>query len=590
MSEGRLIFDLISSKVVKIGLGLELLLTIICVLLLFFLPKSGGGLLIAITVAIFILITIGALLFLRYSKNSAYKDKKEYLIEKSKLKKNITANKAELNKIEKAVSDNLAREQSEIETLLHDIQSKFINAGLRDARIETANISGVGPKLKEKLRVNRITSAADVGFHITNLEGFGKAKVDSLLEWKSLVLAQLESGKPKTLPEAQLSEIKQRYRQQKEALISKRENLQSNLTIRGLELQAVNKHLSQFADVTFLNYINLHSFNEINNPSLKKISKQLLIVFLGLGTIIYATFCFISTGAIASSRPTATPTITLTPTTKPSTTPTPSLTPTLTFTPMRTPTFTITPTDIAYFYNLASCLPKNTLVQYGKVVEVVDGDTIRVTLDNGSEQRVRYIGVDSPEANRPFYSEAVEANKNLVSGIEVILIKDVSETDSFSRLLRYVIVDKTFVNMDLVRKGLAVAESYPPDIACDSTFASVMEASIASKAGIWQATPTSKPSGAKVVIVAVNKVAEYVDIHNIGNSDVDLSGWTLVSEKGNQSCGLSGILKAGATLRIWAGYSTNGGYSCGYSTTIWNNSSSDPAVLYNAQGIEVSRY
>ena len=75
----------------------------------------------------------------------------------------------------------------------------------------------------------------------------------------------------------------------------------------------------------------------------------------------------------------------------------------------------------------------------------------------------------------------------------------------------------------------------------------------------------------------------------MGNGDVNLSGWLLVSEKGNQSCPLSGILKVGETLRIWAMESQGDGFSCGFNTNIWNNSEPDPAVLYNPQGIEVSR-
>lgn len=92
-----------------------------------------------------------------------------------------------------------------------------------------------------------------------------------------------------------------------------------------------------------------------------------------------------------------------------------------------------------------------------------------------------------------------------------------------------------------------------------------------------------------VVIIGVNRDAEYVDIQNQGSVDVNLSEWNLVSEKGNQGCTLSGILKAGETLRIWAMTAEKPDYSCGYSKNIWNNSEPDPAVLYNPEGVEVSR-
>ncbi len=99
--------------------------------------------------------------------------------------------------------------------------------------------------------------------------------------------------------------------------------------------------------------------------------------------------------------------------------------------------------------------------------------------------------------------------------------------------------------------------------------------------------PTETKSG--VVIVSVNKQAEYVDITNQTDQAVDLTGWRLVSERGNQSCSLSGILESKTSLRIYA-MSGSDGFNCGFGSDIWNNSQSDPAVLYNAQGLEVSRY
>ncbi len=105
-------------------------------------------------------------------------------------------------------------------------------------------------------------------------------------------------------------------------------------------------------------------------------------------------------------------------------------------------------------------------------------------------------------------------------------------------------------------------------------------------------TPTNlvPVTGGSVQIVAVDKSLEYVDIQNFSNELVDLSGWRLVSETGNQSCPLSGILQPNAGLRIWAGIDPPGGFSCGYRTNIWNNSRPDPAVLYDPQGQEISRF
>jgi endonuclease YncB( thermonuclease family) len=105
------------------------------------------------------------------------------------------------------------------------------------------------------------------------------------------------------------------------------------------------------------------------------------------------------------------------------------------------------------------------------VVEVVDGDTIKVAIA-GTTYSLRYIGIDTPEAGDPMGTEATAANRQLVEGQTVYLVKDVSETDRYDRLLRYVyLADGTFVNAELVRLGFAQAKAYPPDTKYQDLFA-----------------------------------------------------------------------------------------------------------------------
>jgi len=96
------------------------------------------------------------------------------------------------------------------------------------------------------------------------------------------------------------------------------------------------------------------------------------------------------------------------------------------------------------------------------VIEVIDGDTI--VIEGG--YRVRYIGIDAPEIHpdvEAFGIEAWQANRKLVEGKEVRLEKDVSDTDKYDRLLRYVYLENVFINAELVKEGLARAIAYPPD-------------------------------------------------------------------------------------------------------------------------------
>jgi micrococcal nuclease len=108
-----------------------------------------------------------------------------------------------------------------------------------------------------------------------------------------------------------------------------------------------------------------------------------------------------------------------------------------------------------------------------KVVRIVDGDTIIIDRGHGDE-RLRYIGIDSPESVKPdtpvqfMAKEASAANAALVEGRTVVLERDVSDRDRFDRLLRYVWLHEgdawVFVDLELVRQGYAHAATFPPDV------------------------------------------------------------------------------------------------------------------------------
>ncbi len=114
---------------------------------------------------------------------------------------------------------------------------------------------------------------------------------------------------------------------------------------------------------------------------------------------------------------------------------------------------------ILFLLPLFSCSsPPNV----ARATRVIDGDTIAIA----GGYRVRYIGIDTPEVyprREAYGAEAWQANRRLVAGKEVRLERDISETDKYGRLLRYVYVDSIFVNAELVRQGLARAKAYPPD-------------------------------------------------------------------------------------------------------------------------------
>lgn len=104
-----------------------------------------------------------------------------------------------------------------------------------------------------------------------------------------------------------------------------------------------------------------------------------------------------------------------------------------------------------------------------RVTRVIDGDTIDVEI-GGEVYRLRYVGANTPERDEECYSDAVRANRNLVEGQTVTLVSDVSDTDQYDRLLRYVYVGDTLVNAELIRQGYAEVVLYEPDRAEYETF------------------------------------------------------------------------------------------------------------------------
>jgi endonuclease YncB( thermonuclease family) len=118
-----------------------------------------------------------------------------------------------------------------------------------------------------------------------------------------------------------------------------------------------------------------------------------------------------------------------------------------------------------------------------QVLQIIDGDTIDVRLANGTQERVRYIGMNTPERDEVCYNEATQANAIFVQGKSVRMTKDVSDRDVYGRLLRYVYVGDLFVNRALVEQGYAEAVLYEPDHAHYDEFVGLEKQAAAANRG-----------------------------------------------------------------------------------------------------------
>ena len=144
-------------------------------------------------------------------------------------------------------------------------------------------------------------------------------------------------------------------------------------------------------------------------------------------------------------------------------------------------------TPVATIPNQDSLAPNAT------VDRVVDGDTIVADI-NGTRERVRLLGIDTPESvaeTRPDQCYGVEASDYLKAllpkGTEITLIRDKEARDQYDRLLAYVIRsdDQLFVNLDLLQQGYAGVLIYSPNDYYEALFTEAENAAISGDVGLW---------------------------------------------------------------------------------------------------------
>lgn len=143
-------------------------------------------------------------------------------------------------------------------------------------------------------------------------------------------------------------------------------------------------------------------------------------------------------------------------------------------------------------------------LEVATVERVVDGDTIEVKID-GEKFKVRLIGVDTPETKHPrkpvepYGKEASEYTKKKLEGKKVYLEKDVSDTDRYNRLLRYVWLTKPDkdaditedmlkdnFNLTLVKEGYGKASTFPPDVKYADIIKEYQREAVKENRGLWK--------------------------------------------------------------------------------------------------------
>ena len=129
--------------------------------------------------------------------------------------------------------------------------------------------------------------------------------------------------------------------------------------------------------------------------------------------------------------------------------------------------------------------PKHANLHYVKYV--IDGDTIILK----NNEKVRYVGIDTPEVESPYTheepmgKEASAYNRKLVEHKWVKLEFDTEIRDQYGRLLAYVYLDDVFVNAELVKQGYAKVYTFPPNVKHADLFLKLQREAREQHKGLW---------------------------------------------------------------------------------------------------------
>lgn len=233
---------------------------------------------------------------------------------------------------------------------------------------------------------------------------------------------------------------------------------------------------------------------------------------------------------------------------------------------------------------------------------VQDGDSAIVIID-GEEERVRLIGINTPERDECFGTESRELLKGLIEGNTVQVVTDVEPTDRFGRVLAYLYLDELLVNAELVRAGAAIARPFEPNTTLQDTLEAAEAIAKAEGVGMWAPSTCGGDETPSIAVVAVNENApgrddenpngEWVVVENVSDTAVDLTGWGVKDESSTHRYTFPDgtIVEPGDQLTVYSGCGSDDPpdlYWCD-GTPVWDNSG-DTAFLTDASGAVRHRF
>ena len=220
------------------------------------------------------------------------------------------------------------------------------------------------------------------------------------------------------------------------------------------------------------------------------------------------------------------------------------------------------------------------------VAQVVDGDTIE--LENG--EKIRLIGVNTPEKGRKYSENATDLTKSLVkNGISIT--GDEESKDRYDRLLRYVFTEDKFVNAELIREGLATTFPVEPNTRYDLLLSCLEKEAKENKIGIWSSSALDAYDIEMDVQYNAkgddreNLNGEFVILFNEGSTTIDLEDWSIKDDATHEYVFKAVELAAEGSVTLYSGSGSDIKTEVYWNskTPIWNNNG-DTAYLFNKEG------
>lgn len=236
------------------------------------------------------------------------------------------------------------------------------------------------------------------------------------------------------------------------------------------------------------------------------------------------------------------------------------------------------------------------------VLVVQDGDSIRVRID-GQEERIRLIGVNTPEQGECFGDEARSILDDLVGGKQILVGTDIEAFDQYGRILGYVWFDDLFVNAEIVRQGVALARPYEPNTSRQDVLEAAEQLAQDAEIGMWSKTACGATEQFDVTITAIEADAPGRDNENLNgesivfrsneSASVDLAGWTIKDESSVHrfTFGAGSQIGPGESVVVFTGCGQDqpGEFFWCEETPVWDNAG-DTGFLLDSYGAIVDRY